>query len=68
MSDKYKERLDDLLISPHRDNLITGMYCDLRMFNEQDREISKILNDKTTSDKQKIELIKDIMMFSEDEE
>lgn len=61
MENRYMKRCKQILESPYRDELIIGMLNDLHMFNNQDRLITSVIEDKTMDSETKIKLITDII-------
>jgi hypothetical protein len=57
MEDRYMKRCKQILESPYRDELIIGMMKDLHMFNNQDRFITSVIEDKTMDSETKVKVI-----------
>ena len=57
MEDRYIKRLAEILASKYRDELIIGMMKDLHMFNNQDRFITSVIEDKTMDSETKVKVI-----------
>jgi len=57
MEERFIRRLSAILTSPHRDELIIGMMKDLHMFNNQDRFIISVIEDKTMDSETKVKVI-----------
>jgi hypothetical protein len=68
LRDAVKNRLDErvtsILSSPSRDDLIKGLLQDLNMYIQTDLEITKVVRSERT-DTQKVEMIKDLVMYME---
>ena len=54
----YTKRLEAILISPHRDELIKGLMKDLRMYCNQHNLILHILKSDILDDKCKVNMLK----------
>lgn len=63
---RIEKRLQGILKSEHRDELIKGLMIDLHMYVEADLSITKVIR-SNKSDKEKVELIKELVMYLEQE-
>ena len=63
---RIEKRLQSILQSQHRDELIKGLMIDLHMYVQADLSITKVIR-SNKSDTEKVELIKELVMYLEQE-
>ena len=66
ITERIEKRLQGILQSQHRDELIKGLMIDLHMYVQADLSITKVIR-SNKSDKEKVELIKELVMYLEQE-
>ena len=62
VKNRLDERVNSILSSPHRNDLIKGLLQDLNMYIQNDLQITKVVRSERT-DKEKVEMIKDLVMY-----
>jgi hypothetical protein len=62
MDEIFNKKVQNILASQHRDELIKGLIADLHSFIETDLQITRVVH-SNKSDAEKVERIKELVMY-----